>query len=461
MPGFWAKHFGDPLAVKASEDLLEGSKKIGELLETPEKLSEKKIEQFREAAVELDLGLKDLLDQGGGYLTSKEIQDVRSLLDRVQKFLDQLPPAAKPESAKAPEKLPPFRSESASLESEGHPEHNEDRAFADDEHAFYGVLDGVAGSLDGEAAARLGKEIMVNHAADFEGLDVAQTKRQLADIFNECRQALLEQSPKIYRQTFLKSVRQHTEKPRHTLIDTTATIVKLVADEAGKERAVVAHAGDSRLYRFNRKSGELKQLTFDHTPVLLDTAEKYGREAALKFQDLLNRLESYDQWQAIRSIKERARRGEKLYAPEEQGALRFTDEEIAFIDGHGLEAEIVEYLKGTQRPREVVAKTLIDQPEITDFELAEGDELLLTSDGIHDNLTADEIQQILAGDLDLLEDPAVQSAALKAGEIQAERLAAAAQARSRDRNSERAKPDDMTAVQIVLGQPRAAKQQAA
>ncbi len=68
--------------------------------------------------------------------------------------------------------------------------------------------------------------------------------------------------------------------------------------------------------------------------------------------------------------------------------------------------------------------------------LESSDVILITSDGIHDNLTATEIIEILKAN----QDPSAVSSAL----IQS------AQARSRDEHHVRAKPDDMTALVVAI-----------
>ena len=70
------------------------------------------------------------------------------------------------------------------------------------------------------------------------------------------------------------------------------------------------------------------------------------------------------------------------------------------------------------------------------IDLENGDKVLLTTDGINDNLTDIEIAEIMAGS-----SPA---------QMAAERLVAKAKERSLDTGHPRAKPDDITA--IVMGE---------
>ncbi|HXE10039.1 MAG TPA: hypothetical protein VN554_01290, partial [Verrucomicrobiae bacterium] len=71
---------------------------------------------------------------------------------------------------------------------------------------------------------------------------------------------------------------------------------------------------------------------------------------------------------------------------------------------------------------------------ITDFALEPGDRVLMTSDGIHDNLTSAEIEEAIEG---AATDVAVHDLIIEARD------------RSRDLGHDRSKPDDMTAVMLT------------
>src|SRR6185503_6855706 len=81
--------------------------------------------------------------------------------------------------------------------------------------------------------------------------------------------------------------------------------------------------------------------------------------------------------------------------------------------------------------------TSLKHVHVGDHLLTDGDQLLLATDGVHDNLTDREMASLLrrtktAGDA-------------------SQQLIAAARTRSRERSHLRAKPDDMTAIVIRLG----------
>jgi hypothetical protein len=203
----------------------------------------------------------------------------------------------------------------------------------------------------------------------------------------------------------------------------------------------------------------LEQVTNDHTPVLETTRSTLGTEATQKLGRILDRLDSHGHWLAIAKYKQQKWRGEKLYGLEQTIADQLSDEEANFILKNGLEGEIREYFRGTDRAREVVLKSISDRegPEVYVVELEPDDEFLLTTDGIHDNLTWDEMRLIMSGDYDLIEDDEVRQAAAFAKGTVMDKLAAAARVRSRQiriprvdpGDYPRAKPDDMTAVQVL------------
>ncbi len=171
------------------------------------------------------------------------------------------------------------------------------------------------------------------------------------------------------------------EEPEKKGMGTTASVLKVYTK--GKERkAIIGNVGDSRVYKFSQ--GRLQQLTIDDA--------LWGRELQDKFSNItdlsaLNQQEQVFWWR-----------------------------------------------------RNVISQALGDEkgmvPRISIVDLQEGDELLITSDGIHDNLTESEIKQVLE----------------KAGTPKeaVETLIHESRKRSRDADHPRAKADDMTAILINL-----------
>lgn len=169
-------------------------------------------------------------------------------------------------------------------------------------------------------------------------------------------------------------------------IATTAIIAKVFETQPGAPYAMVGSAGDSRAYLI--RSGKIEHVTLDHVFTGLSTSQRLGLQETLAQATDLSRL---------------------------------TDKERAMF-----------------MSRNVIDSCLGDKPgnsptiSVSALELRAGDQLLLTSDGIHDNLTNDEIEEIVAYTTD--PDTVIRN------------LMDAAKARSLDERHPRHKPDDMTAA---------------
>jgi protein phosphatase len=168
---------------------------------------------------------------------------------------------------------------------------------------------------------------------------------------------------------------------------TTAVLAK-IHEINGELHASIAHVGDSRAYLL--RDGLLKALTTDHTPFRHDmgTGEAILQQERLADTDSLNAL---------------------------------SDEDIAaFRDRRFIGASL-------GRSGEVRA-------DVKHFSVNRGDVIILTSDGVHDNLTTQEMQRMLVN---------------ARSENYAELLIHAARERSRQPHL-RAKMDDMTAVVVSI-----------
>lgn len=174
-------------------------------------------------------------------------------------------------------------------------------------------------------------------------------------------------------------------------IQTTATIAKLFVNERGEMHAAIASAGDSRAYIL--RDGELKMLTLDHGVNIGDADNE--REALQEtFANVVDLSTLSDDEQAIfarRNVISSALGGDDTF---------------------------------------LIAGTTV--------RIVSGDKLLLTTDGIHDNLTTSEIKYLVDRDA---EDT-----------LLTEHLVEAALQRSRDTNHLRAKRDDITAVLVTIAE---------
>jgi PPM family protein phosphatase len=272
---------------------------------------------------------------------------------------------------------------------ERHPERNEDSILVDENSALAGVFDGVGGSAAGEIASQTAA-----HAAHREWKQILEQKLKkdgIPTLFEHCDsldlcnilETLIREADELVR----------TEGAKRAGTTDLATTVALAAfcrqAETRNYCMVYAHVGDSRVYLL-RDNEDLKRLTNDD-----------GLLAKLVENQVITEHDALRIDQAMRS--------EQL-----------SDTEISYFR---LRGGITQALGGPMPP-------LIHIDQIT---VQPGDRILLCTDGIHDNLTDDEIEQILR-----------VSPRNAAARVLIER----AIQRSQEERSMtvRAKPDDMSAI---------------
>lgn len=259
----------------------------------------------------------------------------------------------------------------ATIASELHPESNEDSLFVRKGEGFFGIFDGVGGEAAGDvASAEASKSILSKLETLEENFTLPEMREDLRKAVENANDHLLQLSS------------QHSELRG---MGTTACIAKIVNGKQGERHVVVANIGDSRAY-IVKPDGRMLQITLDDNILKRDALDE-----AWVLQKKLNEVTSPTQ----------------LTARE----LHFF-ENINRIDCLG--ARRVEVSTYTAR-------------------MSPGDNLLLTTDGVSDNLTDSEMGDILASS-----DNTEQAT---------EALTRAAQQRSRE-NHFRAKPDDMSVILI-------------
>jgi protein phosphatase len=167
--------------------------------------------------------------------------------------------------------------------SESHPNHCEDRysVMAD----MVAVYDGVGGSFKGEEAAKLAKSEVESRVVK---LPEQKTPELLAA---SLRQILKATSEEIYKKTALKTDGTRSGKKE---MASTVALLKIWKGKAGERKAVIAHVGDSRVYRL--RNGELTCLTQDDvdSEAILPDAIKRGEitvERAQEIRDIYDNLE--------------------------------------------------------------------------------------------------------------------------------------------------------------------------
>lgn len=264
-----------------------------------------------------------------------------------------------------------------SIASERHRELNEDSIFNLPEKKALGVFDGMGGHVAGDVASRIARDHVGKGLKVLsEGLSLDQTQRFLISILKETHEKISQQA---------------RENPALRGMGTTASVVKIWEGPQGERKAVIGNVGDSRVY-IGRSNGLVEQITLDDNAIRQMMARQtISLTEALALQGKLNNATDLS----------------KL-TPQEQSLFK---------------------------DRNAISQALGQDnisPRIHVVDVRVGDKIIVTSDGVHDNLTDTEISKVLA------QSPDNQKAV--------ENLTEAARRRSRDAAHPRHKPDDMSAI---------------
>lgn len=246
-----------------------------------------------------------------------------------------------------------------SLPSENHPGRNEDSVLAEPDIGLFGVFDGVGGHAAGREASAAAAAAVHDAVAQWDDIDDAEiesgARAAMANALRDANRAVIEKGNELYL-----AITNPDERDKWRPPGTTAAAVKVHAFRDGRRVAYIAHCGDSRVYAL-RKDGRLEKLTTDHDmlsdpDVVHKFEEKYQRELTQadvqKYRELLDSVP------------------DEVHMPDELGRDLFRSRNvIASSLGFGADPRI-----GTGA-----------------IELAEGDLLLLCSDGLTDNLAFSRI----------------------------------------------------------------------
>jgi|GEM_PF-2224488 len=267
----------------------------------------------------------------------------------------------------------------ASIPSSKHPDVNEDFLLAKPESGYFGVFDGVSMADNGERSAKL-VAAMFNGLANINGMDFSD--EEIKDMIK----GYLENANKLLYDSSLRT---------GEVLQTTA-VVAYIRKEGEAYKITIGNVGDSRVYSFSE--GSLEQLTIDDSAIKLKHTDR----------------------------EEQKRIQKKLSNTTKPNSL--SPEELALFKNR---RTIIQSI-GMERIK----------PSIEQINAKEGDLILLTTDGIHDNLTDDEIEDIVrrCDDPDTIKDLIARAAIL----------------RSNDRLSQRSKRDDMTVMVVRLGNSKTA-----
>ncbi len=238
-----------------------------------------------------------------------------------------------------------------------HPERNEDAIFQLPEKGAAGVFDGVGGTERGELASTVARDYVAKKISEMsDDLDREETEKYLAETLRGADQAVR-----------VKAAEVSAAEGREITTGTTASIVKEVTDEAGKW-AVIANAGDSRVYKI-KADNSLEQLTVDDG--ILRIAVGVDRETDLKKkQEKLNQ---------VREMQKTFNRAKTIDEIKEAGLYMFWKKRNAMFNGLG----------APQESEEDIIK-----PRIISVPLAEGERIMIASDGL-DSVGDDDIEAML------------------------------------------------------------------
>ncbi|QBD82228.1 serine/threonine-protein phosphatase [Ktedonosporobacter rubrisoli] len=288
--------------------------------------------------------------------------------------------------------LPHFTFAHRSIACERHPERNEDSILVDELRGLAAVFDGVGGSAAGEIASQTAaraarqrwQDILEQHHIGHKMQPYLESCNDL-DLCDALQQLVLEADEQV-----------RTEGAHKAGTDDLATTVALAAfsrqPDARDYTMVYAHVGDSRIYLL-RGDEPLQRLTSDD-----------GLLAKLVENQIINEEDALRIDQAVRTDE-------------------LSDTEFSYFR---LRGGITQALGGPLPPT-IHIDTISIHP---------GDRILLCTDGIHDNLTDQEIEETLRS------EPRHASARV---------LVERSIQRSHQERSitVRAKPDDMSAIVIT------------
>ena len=295
-------------------------------------------------------------------------------------------------SLDGPAELTPFAFARHSVANERHPGRNEDYITLEHCSGLAAVFDGVGGSAAGEIASQTA--VRAIHQGWKRILNHVQKGHHAQGFLDDCDAASMSEILRTLTLEADELVR--TEGARRAGTDDLATTIALTAlcREHGQKHytMVYAHVGDSRIYLL-RELEPLTRLTSDD-----------GLLARLVENQIINDKDALRIDQAMRADK-------------------LSDMEFSYFR---LRGGITQALGGPVPPTVHIDQTPI-QP---------GDRILLCTDGIHDNLTDEEIEAILRT------GPRTTVARV---------LVEHALARSRQEReiTLRAKPDDMSVVVLT------------
>lgn len=291
---------------------------------------------------------------------------------------------------------------SAGLQNREKGPHNEDRMLVDPSAGLYGVLDGMGGHAGGEVASRLCQEelqkagLAMPEDARYDGASAA---------------AFLQRAVETANARINREARVSVELNG---MGTTCSVLHIVRDRvSGKPTEVAtAQVGDSRVYRIRR--GKLERITKDQSPI----QEAIDTRSPVDGQPLPSDADQVGDPDADARMPPGQRAFIKRFRNRISGAVGVKEAVKVDVQRHDVE---------------------------------EGDVYFATSDGVHDNLTDREIEEIArrhAANPQLMVEEMTRLARQR--DVEKDRAEAAGQ--SVEGALDRGKDDDTSAVAVRLNE---------
>lgn len=292
---------------------------------------------------------------------------------------------------------------------------NEDATYHDSQRGIFCVADGVGGSVRGDLASKAVTESLLKTRIRED------SNERIREVFLAREDAVLDQHDVEEAMRRLVGIRIHDRVHALGGADTTLSLGKIWKNREGREKLTIANIGDSRIYRF--RTGALDQLSKDDSVIQTLIAREVPDADGFPITD------DADISRSVRTsvLREYGRKDEDLLS-----MARFADT-LAKKEHRTVDRLTLEEM------RHFVLKTVLfpEQTDVQTFDVERGDVYLAMSDGIHDNLTDEQIERIVEKHKDDLRQAARE-------------LIDEASAVSKDKDNIRAKPDDMTVVVVKI-----------
>ena len=362
-----------------SEELVKVYSPIFDQLKNDNRLR-KDMGEFKQSLDNPSKGLKMFLDKKWLYTACNIIEELASknkkFLNYLKsyKFIDKntntedIDKGIKDRLENIKRRYRDYDRETLGADTRGNKEPNEDAFFASNKHGVHAVFDGVTGKRGG-SGGHIASAIAVDYLRQSLPLLSEDYLRQSLPRLSGVEKIKQEMS------SILKGLNAEIVEHRqggYSAMATTASIVKVMKDGT----AVIGNVGDSRVYLLRSGKSSVKHLTLDDN-ALLDAVKLVEGNP----WEMQKRLADADDYRALAA---------DLIAEEVDPKLN-PDLRDSFGLGERQLAEVWPMITKNLGSLED------SEPNIYACKLNPGDMLIITSDGVHDNLTdADIADCILA-----------------------------------------------------------------